>query len=129
MTFLWSPPDYQSGPLRVRRNPQASLYQPVLDPDDWGYDNTITPNGIATLGAASAAASAVEALHKAGTRGATALGAGAGFLLSSNRLRGALIGGLLGFFGGKLIVAVADKALAAAAAFNTVETKVEKATS
>jgi len=130
MTFLWSPSDYRGGPQRIRRNPQASLYQPVLEPDDWGYDNTITPNGIATLGDATAVASqAVSALDKAGTRGAAALGAAAGFLLASNRLLGAAIGGVVGYFGGKFIVSVASKALAVGSAVRTVENKVEKATS
>lgn len=130
MTYLWSPPDYRGGPQRIRRNPQASLYQPVLDPDDWGYDNVITPNGIATLGDAAAVASqAASALDKAGTRGAAALGAAAGFLLSTNRLLGAAIGGALGYLGGKFIVGVANKVLAVNAAVRTVETKVEKATS
>jgi hypothetical protein len=130
VTFLWTPLDYQGGLQRIRRNPQASLYQPVLEPDDWGYDNTITPNGIATLGDAIAAASQVgSALDKAGTRGAAALGAVAGFLLSTNRLLGAAIGGTLGYFGGKYIVSFANKALAVGAAVNTVETKTEKATS
>jgi hypothetical protein len=122
MTYLWSPPDYRGGPLRVRRNPQASLYQPVLDPDDWGYDNIFTPNGIATLGDA---AEAVSALQKAGTRGAAALGAVAGLLLSSNHLHGAIVGGLLGYFGGKYIVVLADKVLAVTATI----TKIEKVTS
>jgi len=112
--------------MRVRRNPQASLYRPVLEPDTWGYDNTFTPNGVATLGAAAdTAASAMTMLERAGTRGAVAIGATAGFLLSASHIRGALIGGGLGYLFGKYVVGVADKALAA---INTVS-KVEKATS
>lgn len=124
MTFLVSPNNWP--PQRVRRNPQASLYRPVLNPDDWGYDNTITQNGIATLGdAAEAASSAVSALNKAGPRGASALGALAGFLLSANHLRGAVIGGVLGYLGGKFVVNIADKALTVVSAAS----KIEKAAS
>jgi hypothetical protein len=124
MTFLWSP--YDRPPMRVRRNPQAVLYRPVLDPDDWGYDHTFTPNGVAALGeAADVAVSAASMLDKAGTRGATALGAAAGFLLSTNHLRGALMGGVLGYFGGKFVVSVANKALAVV----TTASKIEKVTS
>jgi len=120
MTFLWSP--YDRPPMQVRRNPQAVLYQPVLDPDDWGYANTLTPNGVATLGeAADVATSAVSMLDKAGTRGATALGAAAGFLLASNRLRGALLGGVLGYLGGKFVVSVASKALTVVTAASKIE--------
>ncbi len=119
MTFLWQPGGLP--PLRVRRNPQASLYQPVLEPDDWGYDNLITPNGIATLNGPE---EAVAMLHKAGTRGAVALGAVAGAALTFS-VKGALIGGVLGYLGGRYVVGLADKMLAVAA----VTTKVEKATS
>lgn len=119
MTFLWQPGGLP--PLRVRRNPQASLYQPVLEPDDWGYDNLITPNGIATLNGAD---DVVASLHKAGTRGAVALGAVAGGLITLSA-KGAIIGGVLGYLGGKYVVGLADKMLAASA----LATKVEKATS
>jgi len=124
MTFLWSPRDRP--PMRVRRNPQAVLYQPVLDPDDWGYDHTLTPNGFVTLGEASpVTSSVVDVVNRAGTRGATALGAVAGFVLASNRLQGALIGGVLGYFGGKYLVGYTGKVLEAVRVLN----KVEKATS
>jgi hypothetical protein len=121
VTYLWLPRG--QAPLRIRRNPQASLYQPVLNPDDWGYDNMITPNGVATLGATP---ESIETLYRAGTRGGTALGALAGLALTAFSWKGMAVGGLLGYFGGRFVANLADKALAAA---GTTITKIEKATS
>lgn len=87
----------------------------------------ITPNGqIISLG--DAASDAVDALDKAGARGAAALGAGAGFLFSSNRLVGAALGGLLGYFGGKYFVNFARKAIDAQHAISNVVSAVAPST-
>lgn len=120
MTFLWSP--YDRPPMRVRRNPQASLYYPEQDRTAWPWDDMLTPNGIATLGEASdTAASAMAMLNKAGTRGLTAIGAAAGFLLSEQRLRGTIIGGVLGYLGGRFVVGMASKVVSAVNAVGKIE--------
>lgn len=56
---------------------------------------------------------AVAALDRAGPRGAATLGALAGFLFAGNRVTGAALGGLLGYFGGAYVVSMAKKFLAA----------------
>ena len=97
--------------MRILRTPHGVV--PEHQPEhvsNWGKI-MITPNGqVISLGDASS--DAIDALDKAGARGAAALGAGAGFLFSSNRLVGAAIGGLLGYFGGAYIVNVAKKVIA-----------------
>ena len=125
MTSLWSPRD--RAPMQVRRNPGASLYHPVLDPDSWGQDVLLTPNGYQTLLGAPID-DAVATLHKAGTRGAVALGALVGLLVSSSYLKGALVGGALGYLGGKYVVGIADRTLAAISALSKVEEKLEEKT-
>ena len=98
--------------MRILRTPHGVV--PEHQPEhvsNWGRI-MITPNGqVVSLG--DAADDAVDALDKAGARGAAALGAGAGFIFSSNRLVGAAIGGLFGYFGGKYFVNFARKAIAA----------------
>jgi hypothetical protein len=101
--------------MRILRTPHGVVREP--EPEhiaDWGKLG-ITPNGqVISLG--DAMDDAVTALDKAGARGAAALGAGAGFVFSSNRVVGALIGGLLGYFGGKYAVNIARKAIEVARA-------------
>lgn len=123
-TYLWTPPTYEKPPLRVWRNPNESVYEPV--PDGMReYDTLITPNGqvIALNGVAD---DALAQLQAAGPRGAAALGAAAGFIFSG--WKAAVIGGALGYFTGKYLANFASKALAAAKAVTAVETTVTKAT-
>jgi hypothetical protein len=96
--------------MPIHRTPQNVVpeYRPGYA--SWGKIG-ITPNGqIVSLG--DSADDAVAALDKAGPRGAAALGAAAGFVFSDNRLVGALLGGVLGYFGGAYVTNVAKKALA-----------------
>lgn len=123
-TFVWTPRSYGSPPLRVRRNPNASVYEPVRVPDDWPSDTTYFPNGNVSLG--DAASDAFAQLDAAGPRGAAALGALAGLLFSG--WKAGVAGGLLGYFGGKYLVNLAGKAIAVTTAVNKVETAVAKAT-
>jgi hypothetical protein len=98
--------------MRIRRTPHGVV--PEHQPEQFVSRGRlmITPNGqIVSLG--DAASDAVDALDAAGARGAAALGAGAGFLFSSNRLVGAALGGMLGYFGGKYFVNFARKAIEA----------------
>ena len=126
MTFLWTPPSYGTPPMRVRRNPNASVYEQIRPVDDVPWDDMIMPNGTF----AGAAEDAMAQLQVAGPRGAAALGATAGFiLLGGRRFTGALIGGLLGYFGGKYLVNFTSKALAVSTAVAKVETTVAKAAS
>jgi hypothetical protein len=74
---------------------------------DWGKYR-ISPNATLFAGPAD---DALAALDRAGPRGAAVLGAGAGFLLSSNRLMGALVGGVLGYFGGSYLSNMLRKVL------------------
>ena len=78
---------------------------------NWGRIG-VTPNGqVISLG--DSVSDAIGALDRAGPRGAAALGAGAGFIFSSNRIMGALLGGVIGYFGGTYIVNLAKKAIEA----------------
>jgi len=63
---------------------------------------------------------AVNALDRAGSRGAAALGVGVGFIFSTNRIVGALVGGVIGYFGGKYVVNLGKKLIAAQQAVSTV---------
>lgn len=106
---------HQSNPLardlrmRVLRTPHnvVAEHQPE-HVADWGQYR-ITPNGGLMYGAAD---DALTTLERAGSRGATLLGAGVGVVFSSRRLRGALMGGLVGYLGGQYLVNLAKKALA-----------------
>lgn len=87
-------------PHNVRYEPQAEYVR------DWGRYK-ILANG--ELG--GAADDALTALDRAGARGAAALGAGAGFLFGTNRLMSALMGGVVGYFGGAYIANLLRKAI------------------
>lgn len=105
--------------MRIRRTPHGVVSE--HQPEQFVSQGKlmITPNGqIVSLG--DSASDAIDALDKAGARGAAALGAGAGFLFSSNRLVGAAIGGVLGYFGGKYFVNFARKAIDAQHAISSV---------
>ena len=106
-TYLWSPHDRD--PLRVRRNPQAVVYEPVSADDARAPDVTFTPNG----GLAGPADEALAQLQAAGPRGAAALGAMAGLLFSG--WKAAVVGGFLGYYSGKYLTNFASKALAVVA--------------
>jgi hypothetical protein len=123
MIHLWTPYSYGTPPTRVRRNPNASVYEQVIPGDDVSPDVRLTPNGQYLAGPAE---DAVKALEAAGPRGAAAVGVLAGFLLSGWKM--ALTGGVLGYFGGKFVSNFVGKALAVSAA-SRVETSVTKATS
>jgi hypothetical protein len=105
--------------MRILRTPHNVV--PEHQPEhvsNWGR-YMITPNGgIVSLG--DTTEDALAMLDNAGSRGAAALGAAAGFIFSSNRLTGAIFGGLLGYFGGKYIVNFAQKAIAAQHAISAV---------
>lgn len=122
MTFQWSPPAYGYTRVRVRRNPNASVYEPITPMDD--RDVLITANGDILDGAAE---DALAQLNAAGPRGAAALGILAGFLFSG--WKAALAGGVLGYFGGKYLTNIAGKALTVATTVTKIETTVAKATS
>ena len=123
MVFLWSP--YDRDNVRVRRNPNASV--PICADkecsDDWAPGAVLISQNGYVLGDATDDAMAV--LARAGTRGATAIGAVAGFLFATKKIRGAVIGGVLGYFGGRYVVNMADKAVTA---MSTIA-KIEKAAS
>jgi hypothetical protein len=128
MTFLQTPRSYARPPSRVRRNPNASVYEQGRFPDEVPWDDVLTPNGYFTLN--DAASDAMAQLNAAGPRGAMVLGAAAGFLLfGGRRFTGALIGSVLGYFGGKYLVNFASKALAVSSTVTKVETAVEKVAS
>ncbi len=95
--------------MRILRTPHNVV--PERQPEhvsNWG-PYRISPNAIF----AGSADDALGALDRAGPRGAAVLGAGAGFLLSSNRLMGALTGGVLGYFGGSYLSNLLRKMLEA----------------
>jgi hypothetical protein len=122
MTFQWTPPSYGYTRLRVRRNPNGSVFEPIMPMDD--RDVLITANGDVLGGAAE---DALAQLNAAGPRGAAALGVLAGFLFSG--WKAAIAGGVLGYFGGKYLTNIASKALTVATTVDKVETTVAKATS
>ena len=97
--------------MRILRTPHNAVPEPEPEHVFWGRYR-ITPNA-QIVPFSGAADDALDALDKAGPRGAAMLGAGAGFLFSSSRLVGALTGGLLGYFGGAYLVNLARKFLAA----------------
>ena len=112
--------------MSIRRTPHNVVRE--AQPEhvvDWGK-LVITPNGqVMSLGEATY--SAVDALDKAGPRGAVVLGAGAGFVFSSNRIMGALLGGLIGYFGGQYFTNMARKILEAQKATSIITTTATKA--
>jgi hypothetical protein len=110
---LWTPPSYGTPNLRVRRNPNASVYEAY--PEDDGREMLLSPNGHNLLGVGE---DALAQLQAAGPRGAAVLGAAAGFLFSG--WKAAMFGGILGYFSGKYLVNIASKALTVATAVNTV---------
>lgn len=95
--------------MRILRTPHNVVPEPQPEHAVWGTYK-IGPNAN-FMGANDA----LDALDRAGPRGAVALGAGAGFLLSQNRLMGALTGGVLGYFGGSYLTNLLRKALNAQA--------------
>lgn len=93
--------------MRILRTPHNVVPEPQPQyVTNWG-PYKILANG--ELG--DAAEDALAALDRAGARGAAALGAGAGFLFSTNRLMGALMGGVVGYFGGAYIANLLRKAI------------------
>jgi hypothetical protein len=95
--------------MRIRRTPHNVVPEPQPQHvSNWG-PYRIGPNAMF----AGSADDALAALNRAGPRGAAVLGAGAGFLFSSNRLMGALAGGLLGYFGGAYLTNLLRKMLEA----------------
>jgi hypothetical protein len=122
---LWTPPAYGLPPLRVRRNPNASIYHAF--PEDEGRDILLSPNGRNML--EGAGEDALTQLQAAGPRGAAVLGATAGFVFSGWKM--AFLGGLFGYFSGKYLTNIAAKALTivtAAAATASVAAPSPKAT-
>jgi hypothetical protein len=96
--------------MRIRRTPHAVVAE--TQPQhvaDWGQYG-ISPNGQITS-FSGAADDAVIALEKAGKNGAAALGALFGLVFASSKITGALVGGLLGYFGGSYIVSTAKRVL------------------
>lgn len=87
-------------PHGVRREPQPEYVT------SWGRYK-ILANGELS----GAADDTFTALDRAGARGAAALGVGAGFLFGTNRLMSALMGGVVGYFGGAYITNLIRKAI------------------
>jgi hypothetical protein len=115
--YLWSPQSYGTGPRRVRRNPNASVHESWIGPaDNDNFRATIMPDGRILMD--GAVEDALAQFHAAGPRGAAVLGAVAGFVFGNAKT--AVLGGLLGYFGGKFIVNLASKALTVATVANTV---------
>lgn len=127
---LWSP--YDRRPVPIRRNPNASVYEPIpgVDEAEDGRSFLIMPDSRFVLGdATSVASDALASLNRAGPRGGAVLGMAVGLLFGgSHRLLGALAGGLLGYYSGHYVANIAEKTLWAAKAIDTVQTTVEKAT-
>jgi hypothetical protein len=71
---------------------------------DWGRLG-ITPNG-RLISFSGATDDALTALDKIGTRGAAVLGAGAGLVLSTNRMLGAAVGAGLGYLAGRYLASI-----------------------
>jgi hypothetical protein len=97
--------------MRILRTPHNVV--PEHQPEyvsDWGKYR-VSPNATLFAGAGDT----LDALDRAGPRGAAALGAGAGLLFSQNRLMGAFAGGLLGYFGGSYLTNLLRKAISAQA--------------
>lgn len=93
--------------MRILRTPHNVVPEPQPTyVTNWG-PYKILANG--ELG--GAAEDALSAFDRAGARGAAALGAGAGFLFGTNRLMGAVMGGVLGYFGGVYIANLLRKAI------------------
>jgi hypothetical protein len=124
MTYLWSPPCYGTPPVRVRRNAGAWAVEPGNVEIPAAGQVMIMPDGMVLGGPAE---DALTQLQSAGPRGAAALGAAAGLLFSG--WKAAIAGGVLGYFGGKYIVNIIDKALMISSIVKPVETPSEKATS
>jgi hypothetical protein len=100
--------------MRIARTPfGVSEPQPVHVPN-WGRVG-ITPNGaLISLGDfGTTTDDALAALDSVGTRGATIIGAGVGFVLSSNRLLGGAIGAGLGYLTGKYLANIIKVTVAA----------------
>ena len=91
----------------------------------WGRVG-ITPNGaLVSLGGFDAATDdALAALDSVGTRGATAIGAGLGFILSTNRLLGGALGAGLGYLTGKYLANIIKATVAAQKVVSVVADKV-----
>lgn len=100
------------------RSPYNAVPEPEPDYAKWP-PVTFNPNGRIT-DLSGALDDAVSALDRAGPRGAAALGAVAGVILSSNRILGGIVGGVLGYFGGQYFVNFAKKILAVQQAASTV---------
>jgi hypothetical protein len=119
---LWTPPSYGTPSLRVRRNPNASVYEAYPEAD--GQDVLLSPNGHNML--EGAAEDALAQLQAAGPRGAALLGAAAGFVFSG--WKAGVLGGVLGYFGGHYLTNIVSKTLTAATAVAAVTTATTKVT-
>jgi len=107
--------------MRIPKNIDH-LYAPQpVHVEDWGHIG-ITPNG-ALISLGDATDDALSALDKIGTRGATVLGAGAGLVLSTNRMLGAAVGAGLGYLAGRYLASI----IKATVAVQRVATTVAKA--
>lgn len=96
---------------KILRTPHNVVPEPRPDLVAW-KPVSIDPNGrVSDL--QGAADDALATLDRMGPRGAAALGATAGFVFASNRVFGALAGGVLGYFGGAYFVKMAKQFLAA----------------
>jgi hypothetical protein len=107
--------------MRIARTPfGVNEPQPVHVPD-WGRIG-ITPNG-ALMDLGATADDALAALDTIGTRGATVIGGGFGFVFSSNRLLGSAVGAGLGYLIGKYLANIIKAAAAAQKVVNVVASK------
>ena len=110
--------------LRMRIPRTVDNVVPEFQPthvQDWGRIG-ITPNG-ALISLGGATDDALAALDKVGTRGAVGLGAVTGFVLSTNRLMGGLVGAGLGYLTGKYLANIIKATVAAQKVVGLVDTK------
>lgn len=104
--------------LRIARTP-FGVYEPrPVQVPNWGRIG-ITPNG-ALLDLNGAADDALTALDTVGTRGAAAIGAGLGLVLSTNHILGGVVGAGLGYLTGKYLANIIKATVAAQKVVNVV---------
>ena len=102
----------------IARTP-FGVYEPQpVHVSDWGRIG-VTPNG-ALIDLGSTTDDALAALDSVGTRGATVIGAGAGFVLSTNRLLGGVVGAGLGYLAGKYLANIIKATVTASKVVNVV---------
>jgi hypothetical protein len=129
MVSLWTPGSYNTSNVLIRRNPNASVYEPGPGAITDTQSYLIMPNANMTLGdSTTVAVNALGSLSKAGKRGAAVLGVMAGLVFGGgHRLLSATAGGLLGYYGGHYIVNLIEKALQTSQAIETVKETLPKA--